>query len=192
MRRDGRQHRSRRGVDHDDFEQHGGQVGHDIGRRRADAADGTRIDQPGVPALDGSDLRDARLVVVAAAHQVVVAGAGERLRVVGIVHQEQVAVGQGEGGVLAVVTDHAVGLGSEPRHVVEVTGVVAVYDVHRQFVFLQHTQRGRGDHVAAVQHRFRSVRLGVLDRGAQQAPVVVRVGEDADFHQKAGLSAALR
>ena len=86
------------------------------------------------------------------------------------------------GGVLAVVADHAVGLGGEPAHVVEVAGVVAVDDVHRQFVFLQHAQRGRRDHVAAVQHRFRAVRPGVLDRRAQDAPVVVGVGEDEDFH----------
>lgn len=192
MRRDGRQHGSRRGFDRDDLELHGDQVGHDIGRRRANAADGTWIDQPGVPPLDGGDLGNTGLVVMAAAHQVVVPGAGERLRVMRIMHQEEVAVGQGEGRVLAVIADDAVGFGRQPRHVVEIAGIVAVDDVHRQLVFLQHAQRGRRDHVAAMQHCFRSVRLGMLDSSTQQAPVVVRVGKDTDLHQKAGLSAALR
>jgi hypothetical protein len=97
-------------------------------------------------------------------------------------HQKQVTVGQSDGGILAVVADHAVGFGSQPRHVVEVTGVVAVDDVHRQLVFLQHAQRGRCDHVSTVQYGFRPVRLGVLDRRAQQAPVVVGIRNDADFH----------
>ena len=45
-------------------------------------------------------------------------------------------------------------------------GVVAVDDVHRQLEFLQHPQRGRCDHVTAVQHGFRPVRPGVLNRRA--------------------------
>src|SRR5439155_23836386 len=51
------------------------------GRRRGEAGDGSRIDEPGAAALHGRDALDARLVGMPAAHQVPVSGAGHRLAV---------------------------------------------------------------------------------------------------------------
>src|SRR3989454_11266592 len=73
------------------------------GRRRGEAGDGSRIDEPGAAALHGCDALDARLVGVPAAHQVPVPGAGHRVAVLRVVHQEDFSSAQFQARVGAVV-----------------------------------------------------------------------------------------
>src|SRR5712692_2209507 len=72
------------------------------GRRRGEAGDGSWIDEPGAAALHGRDALDARLVGVPAAHQVPVPGAGHRIAVLRVVHQEDLSSAQLQARVRAV------------------------------------------------------------------------------------------
>jgi hypothetical protein len=64
----------------------------------------------------------------------------------------------------------------------KIASVVAMNDMHRQFEFLQHAQRGGCYHVTAMQHGLGTMPLGVLHGMFEQTPVIVAIGKQADFH----------
>jgi hypothetical protein len=69
----------------------------------------------------------------------------------------------------------------EPGQVIEIAGVVAVYEVYRQSQSDDGVQ-GRGRHqIAAVQHGRCPERLGFSDCRCERLAVVVAVGNDADL-----------
>ena len=89
-------------------EMHGGQVAHDPGGFRcAEAGDSARVDQPGSAGFYVGLLAYFWHMAVAAADQVVVAGAGHAVAVMRIVGDEDAAVSERNRGIAAVVVQQA-------------------------------------------------------------------------------------
>src|SRR5574340_605141 len=86
-------------------ELHPFEIAQDPGGRRPRPAHRAGVDIPGASPLDVRDFHDFRLVVMAAADEVPVAGGGQRPRVMGIVDEEDVAPGEVDAGILAIKTD---------------------------------------------------------------------------------------
>ena len=100
-------------------------------------------------------LLHARLVRVAAAHEVPVAGAGHRVAVLRIVDEDP-APAELEARVRPVVVQLPVALARPARERHRVAEVVAVDHVHGQPRAQRRAQRLRADDVAAVDHRLRA------------------------------------
>ena len=78
---------------------------------------------------------------------------------------------------------HAVGgLVREAGQDEHVARIVAVNHVDRQFELDDRMQSGRGDQVPAVQYCLGAQCFCLGDGGSQPFPMVVAVGDNADFH----------
>ncbi len=158
------------------------QVAEHPGGRRRYAAYRARVDHVGVAALDVRERFDFRFVIVTAAHQVPVAGGCHGPGVMRVMHQEDFSAGQFDAGILTVECHQAAGHVGDARHHVEIAVVVAVDDMHRQSQGLENAERAGRHDVAAVQYGFGAFQFGGAYRRFEQRPVVVAVGNDADFH----------
>jgi hypothetical protein len=149
-----------------------GQVGEDPGcRRRTQTGDGAGIDQPGQAALDVGLLPDFGFVAVAAADQVVVAGAGHAVADVRIVGEEDAPAAQLQGRILAVIVQLVVGIVRDAGDRNRVAEVVAVHGMDRQPQLERGTQGVAADDVAAVDHGFGALGHG---SGERRRPSSVR------------------
>src|SRR5438270_374006 len=152
------------------------------GRRRGEAGDGAGIDEPGAAALHGRDALDARLMGVPAAHQVPVSGAGHRIAVLGVVHQEDLSTAQLQARVGAVVLEQPA---ARARQIVQrkrVSHVVSVNDMHGYSRAQRGSQRVGADQVATMHDRLRTFGCRVVDCALERVGAIVAVGDDADFH----------
>ena len=83
------------------------QIAKNVGRFAADASGRARIETQGFSAFHVGNFFDARLVLVAVANQIVVAGERHGLGVVRVVHQENAPAMQGERTILSVIGHQA-------------------------------------------------------------------------------------
>jgi hypothetical protein len=97
-------------------------------------------------------------------------------------HHEDAPPAQRERRILPVIPDHASRPAGQLQQSVEVSGIIAVNDVHGQGVFLQGPQRIRRHHVAAVEQGFGPSALCVHGRSLQQSAVIVAIRDDGDLH----------
>lgn len=85
------------------------QISHDVSRLRADAGDGAGVDAQGLAAFDIGDFFDARAMFMAVAHEIVIAGERQGLGIMRVVHQEDFSAGEGEAGILTIVSHEPLG-----------------------------------------------------------------------------------
>src|SRR6267143_9468 len=160
------------------------------GRRRGEAGDGSGIDEPGAAALHGRDALDARLVGVPAAHQVPVPGAGHRIAVLRVMHQEDFSSAQLQARVGAVVVEQSA---ARARQIVQrerVSHVVAVNDMHVYSRAQRGPQRVGADQVAAMDDGLRTFGCRVVYGALERVGAIVAVRDDADLHAADRLIAA--
>ena len=164
------------------LERQGLQVDQDVTGFRTDTADSAWIEEICKAAAHVFDRMDAGLVIMAATDQIVIPGQSKRGSIMRVMHQKNAASTQMQSGILTVVTHHAIRFVRKLGHRIEIACVIAMNDMHRQFELLQNTQCRRRYHVTAMQHGFRAAHLGVLYGMFEQTPVVMTIGEQADFH----------
>ncbi len=70
----------------------------------------------------------------------------------------------------------------DAAQVIQVAGIVSVDHVNRQAELGDRVQGGGRNQIAAMQHHLGAEAFCLGDGGGQQAAVVVRVGDEADFH----------
>ena len=95
-----------------------------------------------------------------------VPGARQAASIVRVVGREHPPPGELELGVRAVVGHEPARLLADAHHGVRIADVVPVHEMHRQPERQQRAQRVHADHVAAVDHRFRSAACAALTAAA--------------------------
>jgi hypothetical protein len=159
---------------------------HGFHTRRVYARHRAGVDEPGLPVPDVILHADVGGVAVPVAHQIVVAGAGERVAVVRQVGDEQFAPVKLQAGFLPVVLQLPAGF---LHHIVQrrdIADVVAVYRVDGQAEFQRGAQGVDADQIAAMDHGFGTQRPRFCDGRKQRGGAVVAVGYDANFHGQSG------
>ena len=129
---------------------------------------------------------------VPAANEIPFAGAGHRVTVFRVVHQEDLAPAELQASVGAVILELPACLAPPARERDRVAEVVPVYEMQRQSHGQRRAQGLRADEVTAVEHRLRALIHSRAHRGGEWIGAVVAIGDDANSHVRNSVSRFFR
>jgi len=105
---------------------HRTEIAQDVGRRPTDAADRAWVEHDGFAALDISDAIDMGAVLMPVTHEVVIAGQGHGLGVMGVVHDKNTSQRQIESPIDPVICHQTIALVGDAREVKQIACIIAV------------------------------------------------------------------